>query len=89
MPGVARVGDTSTHGGLVITGAAHTFTGGGQAVARIGDLHACPLSGHGTTAIITGHTQMIIQGAGVAVRGVSVTGCGAIITGAGGSFNVG
>ena len=48
---VVRLGDGSTHGGIVIT-ASDTVTAEGPGVARIGDLHDCPI--HGVTPIVEG-----------------------------------
>lgn len=79
--GIARVGDTSDHGGTILTGAASVLVNGAR-VARIGDLHSCPRKGHGTTAIVaTPLTTVTAEGAQVACVG-AVTGCGAtIVTG--------
>jgi len=74
----ARLGDTSDHGGRIITGATRTFINGAPA-ARKGDLHSCPIEGHGITAIETGSERTFIEGQSTARIGDSV-GCGAIIT---------
>ena len=73
----ARLGDTSTHGGTIITGASRTFVNG-LPVARMGDLHSCPIPGHGVTPIITGSQTTITEGQPNARIG-DVTGCGATI----------
>ena len=53
----------------------------GLAVARMGDLHSCPIPGHGVTPIITGSPTTITEGQPNARIG-DVTGCGAtIVTG--------
>lgn len=78
MAGIARVGDTSSHGGTIISGASKTFVNGKQ-VARVGDMHSCPIAGHGTTAITSGSTTVFIEGAAVARIGDSI-GCGAVIS---------
>ena len=76
----ARLGDSSTHGGTIITGASRTFVNG-LPVARMGDLHSCPIPGHGVTPIITGSLTTITEGKPNARIG-DVTGCGAtIVTG--------
>ena len=75
---VARLGDTSDHGGVIIT-AGQTIVEG-KRVARVGDLHDCPIPGHGVTPITTGSPRWRCEGARVA-RTSSLTGCGASIIG--------
>lgn len=78
MPAIARLGDVSDHGGSIISSASKT-TVDGILVARVGDLHSCPLPGHGVTAIVSGSSTYICEGAVTAVVG-SVCGCGAVIS---------
>ena len=73
----ARLGDRSDHGGTIITGAARTYVDGIPA-ARKGDMHSCPVEGHGVTAIVTGSVRTTIEGQPAARIG-DRTGCGAII----------
>ncbi len=81
MPAVARLGDTSNHGGFIITVYATSTFVNGIKVARIGDLHFCPIRGHGITPIITGSSTFNCEGIPTALVG-SICGCGAsIITG--------
>lgn len=47
--------------------------------ARLGDMHQCPIKGHGTTAIISASGDTLIDGFGAARVG-DVCGCGAVIT---------
>jgi len=75
---LARLGDRSTHGGTIITGATRTFVNGIPA-ARKGDLHSCPIQGHGVTPITTGSASILIEGQPAARVG-DVTGCGATIS---------
>jgi len=75
---LARLGDTSSHGGTIISGATRTFINGKPA-ARKGDLHSCPIDGHGVTPITTGSASVMIEGQPAARVG-DVTGCGAVIT---------
>mgnify|MGYP006269340739 CR=1 FL=1 len=77
MPSVARLGDTSDHGGSIISSASKTIVEG-ILVARVGDMHSCPIPGHGVTAITSGSSTFICEGAATAVVG-SVCGCGATI----------
>lgn len=81
---VARIGDTSDHGGVIITSCSIT-TAGGALIARIGDLHSCPIPFHGVTPILTGSPAYGVEGQACA-RGdgsgaSSVCGCGALIIG--------
>jgi uncharacterized Zn-binding protein involved in type VI secretion len=74
---VARLGDTSDHGGVIITASSTVFADGIK-VAAVGDLHSCPIPGHGITAITNGSGRFFAEGDVVAVVG-SVCGCGARI----------
>lgn len=74
---VARLGDTSDHGGAITTSAAIT-TVEGQLAARVGDILACPL--HGPSPIVTGSATVTVEGAALARSG-SVCSCGATIIG--------
>lgn len=76
---VARLGDSSDHGGTIITAATKTQVEGIM-VARVDDLHSCPLPGHGVTPIVSGSAQFKAEGANVARTG-SFAGCGAMIIG--------
>lgn len=76
---VARLGDSSNHGGIIISAASRTQVEG-KMVARVGDSHSCPIPGHGVTPITTGSPQFKAEGALVARTG-SLTGCGASIIG--------
>lgn len=78
MAAIARLGDLSSHGGTIISSASQTKING-ILVARVGDLHSCPIPGHGITAITTGSNKFTCEGNIVAVVG-SACGCGAIIT---------
>ena len=78
MAQVARLGDSSDHGGSIISSASKTYVNG-ILVARIGDLHSCPIPGHGVTAITSGSSNFKCEGQVTAVVG-SVCGCGATIS---------
>ena len=81
----ARLGDTSSHGGTVITGSVTTIVNG-RPVARMGDLHVCPIPGHGVTPIVSGSLDTATDGRPNARMG-DMAGCGAVIVT--GSLNVG
>jgi uncharacterized Zn-binding protein involved in type VI secretion len=74
---VARLGDTSDHGGAIVT-AGTQHAAGGVAIARVTDILACPI--HGTNPIVTGSPNFVSQGERVA-RTSSLTACGASIIG--------
>lgn len=78
MSQIARLGDSGSHGGNIISGASTTFINN-KAVARVGDLYSCPLKGHGITAISNGSTTVKIENKFVALRGISTAACGSII----------
>lgn len=65
---VVRLGDKTTHGGVVISASPiHTVRGIG--IARVGDMVSCPQSGHGTNKIIEGSPVFSIGGRKVALHG--------------------
>ena len=74
---LARVRDVSSHGGIVVTGARRTFVNG-RPVARMGDLHVCPLPFHGVTRICTGDRSTFVEGRPAARVGDRAA-CGAAI----------
>jgi uncharacterized Zn-binding protein involved in type VI secretion len=76
---VARIGDTSSHNGKIITSCMKTKVEG-KLVARVNDMHQCPIEGHGTTPIKTGSPNHVVEGMKCA-RTSSITGCGASIIG--------
>lgn len=80
----ARLGDVTSHGGKIISGALHTLVNGLPA-ARMGDFHACPKDGHGVTPIVTGSPKYLTEGLPAARIG-DKTACGAVIIS--GSSNV-
>lgn len=81
MPLIVRLGDSSSHGGTVIS-SADKWTCEGNLIARKGDLHSCPIPGHGVTSIVSGSSKFICEGDPVARTG-DATGCGAtLISGA-------
>ncbi len=75
---VVRLGDKTTHGGVVISASPiHTVRGIG--IARVGDMVSCPQSGHGTNKIIEGSPVFSVGGRKVALHGhKSACGCALI-----------
>lgn len=71
---IVRLGDKTTHGGVVVTASPiHTLRGIG--IARMGDMVACPIPGHGTNPIVEGCPVFTIGGRSVALHGHK-TACG-------------
>lgn len=81
MPGVARKGDSGSHGGSIITGSP-TGKADGKEIVRVGDLYACPI--HGINPIASGSGSYTLDGRKVARLG-DRTQCGAVITSGSGS----
>ena len=81
----ARLGDVSSHGGTVVTGSITEFVNG-RPVARMCDMHVCPIPGHGVTPIVTGSLDTSTDCRPNARLG-DIAGCGAVIVT--GSLNVG
>lgn len=71
---IVRLGDSTSHGGAVVTASAtHTISGIG--IARVGDSVECPIPGHGVNAIVEGAPNYLIGGRIVALHGHR-TACG-------------
>lgn len=65
MPALACLGDTTTHGGKIISASSTMFINGIQ-VARVGDLVSCPE--HGTNRITEGDPTAFDNGISVVVE---------------------
>jgi uncharacterized Zn-binding protein involved in type VI secretion len=74
---LARLGDSTDHGGTIISGAARTLVDGKPA-ARMGDSHSCGYTYHGTGTIAKGSSKTFIEGKPAARVG-DTTSCGATI----------
>ncbi len=77
MPRVIRLGDSTSHGGKVIS-AAGNFKIMGIQVARLGDACTCPINGHTNCVIAEGDPTHRINGIPVAYEGHK-TSCGATL----------
>lgn len=75
MPLICRLGDTSDHGGQIITSASKTLAEGAL-IARKDDILDCPL--HGPNTIVEHSTKMLVEGKFVARHG-DHTACGAAL----------
>ena len=76
MAQIVRLGDTSSHGGTMIS-ASGKFKVNGKIVCINGDMHSCPIPYHGITAVIS-TTTLNSNGQPVTRTGDSV-GCGAVL----------
>lgn len=72
---IILVGDPTSHGGAVTTGAPGSNVGG-KAIARLGDQVSCPK--HGTNKIVEGEASYGIGGVPVALEG-HLTECGSTL----------
>ena len=72
---VVRLGDSTSHGGKVIS-ASTTHLIDGIGIARVGDQVVCPMPGHGINPIVEGAPTYLIGGRMVALQGHhSACGC--------------
>lgn len=82
MPAAARVGDVTTHGGVIVGPGAPTVLIGGMPAAVMGDLHACaivptPVTPHlPSSPFLLGSTTVLICGK-PSIRATDVCLCGA------------
>ena len=74
---IARLGDTSDHGGTIIT-ASTVVSCDGIGVAGQGDLHSCPIPGHGVTPLISGSDGKMADGL-LIIRIGDIAECGAVV----------
>lgn len=77
MKNVIRVGDPTSHGGVVETGDSSLLVEG-KPVARVGDLCICPIAGHQSCVIVEGNPEFTVGGRAVAFDGHK-TSCGAAL----------
>ena len=77
MKNIIRIGDSTTGGGIVLSGSADTkFEGIG--VAREGDPVSCLIPGHGPTVIAQGHPVFKDNGVPIAFQG-HLCACGCML----------
>ena len=74
---VIRLGDKTSHDGVVV-GASQVSTSGGVPVARVSDKVECPRAGHNSCVIVSGDRTMLVDGQQVARHG-DKTSCGATL----------
>ena len=78
MPAVARIGDVSSHPGVLIAPVATSVITSDRATAHIGTLHACPRPFHGVRPVVTGIPSVLVEDIPIATVG-SVIACGAVV----------
>jgi uncharacterized Zn-binding protein involved in type VI secretion len=82
MPPAARVGDVSTHGGVVTGPGVATVLIGGMPAAVAGDLHVCslPPSGHQpTSSPFPAGSATVLIGGRPSLRSTDTCICGAMV----------
>ncbi len=77
MKRAIRLGDPTSHGGVVLS-AADSTTLFGKRVACKGDSVSCPVPGHGVCTIVEGDSSWLVGGRPVALEGHKVS-CGAAL----------
>jgi uncharacterized Zn-binding protein involved in type VI secretion len=77
MKRVIRLGDSTSHGGTVVSANARVSIEG-KAVALVGDHVTCPINGHGPAVIVEDDQDWSIDGKAVTLVGHK-TSCGATL----------
>ena len=77
MQKIIRLGDSTSHGGKVVSATSH-MTVGGIPIARLGDKCTCPKRGHNNCVIVEGDPNWTVDGIPVALEGHK-TSCGAVL----------
>lgn len=77
---VAILGSTSSHGGTMVSANGVRFQTSGGSVCVDGDMHSCPIAGHGVTSVTGNSTTATVGGKKVVLNGATA-GCGAVING--------
>jgi uncharacterized Zn-binding protein involved in type VI secretion len=75
MKGVIRLGDPTSHGGVVVSANSRSVVMG-KNVACKGDRCTCPVKGHDDCSIAEGDPEVLLDGVPVAFEGHK-TSCGA------------
>ena len=74
MANVSRLGDSTDHGGVVITASSTVFVDG-IGVCRETDLHNCPIPGHGINPFTSSSTRKA-NGLRIVRTGIDPSVCG-------------
>lgn len=88
MPGVARAGDVSSHGGVLTVPVAKSVLTNGRPTAHLGTVHVCPIPKHPPTPIFPGVVSVRVEGKPVATCGTKA-GCGAVVSSCSGDVKAG
>jgi uncharacterized Zn-binding protein involved in type VI secretion len=88
MPGVARAGDKSSHGGALTVPVDASVRTNGRPTAHLGTVHVCPIPKHPPTPIFPGNPSVRVGGKPIATIGTSA-GCGASVVTGSGNVNAG
>ena len=78
MRNVIRLGDTTSHGGKVVSSSATNFKVHGVPVGCVGDACSCPIPGHDGCTITSGSPHHLINDKRVAFDGDKLS-CGATL----------
>jgi uncharacterized Zn-binding protein involved in type VI secretion len=73
MRNIIRLGDTTSHGGKVVSSSATHYKVHGVPVACVGDACSCPIPGHDNCKIMTGSPHHLIVGKQIAFDGDSLS----------------
>lgn len=76
MKPIIRLGDSSSHGGSMISANAK-FTVNGKIACVNGDSHSCPIPFHGVTSVSSNNT--LKSGSKSVIRVGDSAGCGAVL----------
>lgn len=81
MPGAARVGDPTVHGGTVAGPGVATVMIGGMPAAVLGDMHACPVPppSHLPSSPFVAGSATVMIGGRPALRAADSCACGASV----------
>jgi uncharacterized Zn-binding protein involved in type VI secretion len=86
MRKVIRLGDSTSHGGKVVSCKAQHLRVKGRPVACIGDPCSCPIPGHNGCKIVQGAKRHTVSGRQIAFEG-DMTSCGAKLISSCGEFS--
>ncbi|MCF0184904.1 MAG: PAAR domain-containing protein [Bacteroidaceae bacterium] len=80
MAAAARVGDVTTHGGVITGPGVPTVLIGGMPAAVLGDLHSCPIPPptHVPSSPFVLGSMTVLIGGKPALRTTDICGCGAM-----------
>ena len=88
MPFVARLGDFSSHGGVLTLPVNKSVMTGDRPTAHLGTIHVCPRPFHPSTPIFPGVVSVRVGDKPVATIGTKA-GCGAVVVTGSGDVNAG